>query len=303
MSRLISMLGLGLVLASPPAGAGAAVRSIIGPDDGRASITAIGPELGLFPDEIEQARTSTGYLVCPGTEHGNGSVGAAALVAGDRTLVAAGHSFVDDRGRPRLPYEACHFSNQADMSVTVGLAAGPDGLYLGAEHVVPPGHPRDFAVARLAGPVAGARPYPVYEPAAAAALVGLELIVVTAFQPGVPGSDPLVPLVQRCSIRDSRPAGEIDAELPATESAGAYVVYTDCDAERLASGSVMLARIDGTLHAVAVLVSTGRKTLDGQDYGLATGAYTAGVLLSGAFRDAVLAMAARPDLAPRSLVL
>jgi hypothetical protein len=303
MYRKISTLGLGLLLAGQPMAAHAAIRSIIGAEDGRAPITAIGPELGLTPQEIEQARNATGYLMCPGTEHGNAALGAAALVEGARTLVAAGHSFVDDQGRPRLPFEECTFTNQAEFSVTVSVDAGQGGLYLGADDVVPPGHPRDFAVARLSQPIAGARPYPVYEGTAPADLIGIELIVVTAFQPGVAESDLLVPLVQRCSIREVRAARALDPQVPAGEASGAYVVYTDCDAERLASGSVMLTRVDGELHAVAVLVSTGRSALDGKDYGLATGSYTAGVLLSGDLRDAVLAMAAEPALANRVAVL
>ena len=253
MSRTAIILSLAL-LACPPGVAHAGTRSIVGPEDGRAPITVIGPGLGLSPQEIEQARSATGYLMCPGTEHGNPALGAAALVEGAQTLVAAGHSFIDDQGRPRLPFEECTFTNQAEFSVTVPVAVGQGGLYLGAEDVVPPGHPRDFAVARLAEPIAGARPYPVYEPAAPADLIGLELIVITAFQPRVAESDLLVPLAQRCSIRDVRPANALDPQLPTGEAAGAYVVYTDCDAERLASGSVMLTRVDGELHAVAVLV-------------------------------------------------
>jgi hypothetical protein len=301
MFRTATTLSLTLLLACPAGFADAAIRSIIGPEDGRAPITAIGPDLGLSPQEIEQARKATGYLFCPGTEFGNAALGAAALVEGPRTLVAAGHSFIDDQGRPRLPFEDCHFSNQAETSVTISLDAGDDGLVLGAADAMPPGHPRDFAVARLSGPVAGVQPYPIYRPRSAGALVGLELIVLTAFQPGAADSDLLVPLAQRCSIRDFRRAAELDPQLPAGEADG--VVYTDCDAERLASGSVMLTRVDGVLHAVAVLISTGKSTLDGQDYALATGSYTAAVLLSGEFRNAVLAMAAEPPLANRTVVL
>src|SRR5260221_508080 len=36
--------------------------------DGRGSVVTLGPQLGLSPEEIDQIRKSTGYIVCSGTK-------------------------------------------------------------------------------------------------------------------------------------------------------------------------------------------------------------------------------------------
>jgi len=254
--------------------------NIIGDEDGRRPITSAGRELGLSEEEIKQARGATGYIVCPGTDHGNTMVNSFALV--ERLDVGAGtaHAFADQDGRLRTPLEECHFRNQAQAFVQQKLS-GAAGLYLGARSRMGASDPRDFSVARLEAQVEMAKPYLLHE-VEPRSLIGMDVLAVTSYAASL-NPDPQVPLIQACKIRDVR---WFDAE-----PVGSFMLLTDCDTEPVASGSIVLGRFDGELRALGIITSGGKRELDGQEYDLSTGSYTSAIMFHGRFRDAVLGIA------------
>jgi hypothetical protein len=105
------------------------------------------------------------------------------------------------------------------------------------------GSNNDWAVVRLATPIAGARPFP---PADVPPKTGDRLIVVTAHPAGMESMDPNVPVVQGCAIRRAP-----------VSSAATNFYRSDCDATGASSGGMHLARIGGELVFRGITISTG----------------------------------------------
>jgi hypothetical protein len=125
--------------------------------DGRGPLDERAEQLGLSAADADRLRAATGYIVCPGTASSNGIIASAALVESTQVILTVGHAFVDEAGRARAPLEACIFRNQATPPTEVRLA-GSDAVWIGLKGPAVPHDPRDYAVALLSRPVAGAVP-------------------------------------------------------------------------------------------------------------------------------------------------
>ena len=128
--RLPVLTLLALAAVSVAKAAVVADKDRFGNVDGRGALTAKAEQLGLSAAEVKRLRGATGYVICPGSAHGNGIVASAALVESAQVIVTVGHAFVDEKGVPRAPVEACVFRNQAVPPVEVPLAGG-DLIWVG----------------------------------------------------------------------------------------------------------------------------------------------------------------------------
>lgn len=213
------------------------VNIIDGADD-RDSILAIGPRLGLSPEEISRIRRVSGHVGCflP-----TPSVGAGTLFIDNRQILTAAHIFFERSGKPR---SKCFFRNQDIPPLTIDLVPGPQTSRFGA---IPPraGSNDDFAIVRLAEPVPDAEPFPV--DAGTPVRSGDALIVITGHPAGMQREvDAGVPVAQGCTVR----------RVPIS-SAATNFYRTDCDASGSSSGGMHLARIDGRLVFRGITITTG----------------------------------------------
>ena len=223
--------------AAPSAGSAVHRVNIIDGADERDSLLAIGPALGLSPEEIARIRKVSGYVGCflP-----TPSVGAGALFLSNRQILTAGHIFFDPSGRRR---SSCFFKNQAE-SIKIDLLAGPGDAVFGGEPPRP-GSNDDYAIVRLAEPVADAEPFPV-EPRVPVA-AGDALVVVTAHPVGMAKEvHTSIPVAQPCRVRRA----------PLSTAATSFY-RTDCDATGSSSGGMHLARIGGRLVFRGITITTG----------------------------------------------
>ncbi|CAN5220099.1 hypothetical protein BH10PSE9_BH10PSE9_05450 [soil metagenome] len=218
-------------LAAPIASA-----NIIDGTDERGSILAVGPGLGLSAEEIVRIRKVSGHVGCfePRPEVGSG-----ALFLTSDLILTAGHIFFDEAGKRA---GKCFFRPQTPGSEWLPLLTDAANARIGA--VSPkPGSNNDWAVVRLAKPIAGAVPFPL---PTAAPKVGDALIVVTAQPAGFEKLDPNVPVAQGCKIR----------RVPVS-TAGTSFYRTDCDATGASSGGMHLTRIGGALAFRGITITTG----------------------------------------------
>jgi hypothetical protein len=215
-----------------------ALANIIDGADDRDSILAIGPALGLTPPEIARIRHVAGHVGCflPSP-----SVGTGALFLTNRQVITAGHILFDPSSEPR---SKCFFRTQDPEPITIDLVLGAENTRFGA---TPPraGSNDDYAIVRLAEPVADAEPFPVDE--ANPIRAGDSLIVITAHPAGMEREvDAGVPVAQACMVR----------RVPKSSSATSFY-RTDCDATGSSSGGMHLARVDGRLVLRGVTITTG----------------------------------------------
>ncbi len=200
--------------------------NIIDGADERDSLIAIGPALGLTPDEIARIRKVSGHVGCflPSP-----SVGTGALFLTNRQIITAGHILFDPSGQGR---SKCFFRTQDSVPIMVDLVLGADDIVSGATPPRP-GSNQDFAIVRLAEPVPDAEPFPVDE--AVPIRAGDRLIVITAHPVGMEREvDPGGPVAQGCTVR----------RVPVSSSTTSFY-RTDCDATGSSSGGMHLARVDG----------------------------------------------------------
>lgn len=217
------------------AGAVPAAANIIGKDD-RGALAVVGPRLGLSPAEIARIRQVSGHVACFGAEPVLAS--GALFLANDLVLTAAHTFFSPGGGRAAK----CFFRPQAPGGDWIALLTDAANARFGA---VPPkaGSNNDWAIVRLATPIAGAEPFP---PAAAPPRSGDALIVVSAHPADMAATDPAMPVVRGCTVR----------RVPVS-SAATNFYRSDCDAAGGASGGMHLARVDGRLVFRAITISTG----------------------------------------------
>ncbi|MDQ3561313.1 MAG: serine protease [Pseudomonadota bacterium] len=244
--------------------------------DERGSLLALGPALGLSPDEIARIRAVSGYVGCflPSP-----SVGSGALFLDNRQIITAGHILFDPSGTPR---SKCFFRNQAAEPVMVDLLTDPANTRFGG-HPPKAGSNSDFAIVRLVEPVAGAEPFPV-EPTVPVA-AGDALIVVTAHPAGMAAEmDKSAPVVQGCRVRRA----------PISSSATSFF-RTDCDATGSSSGGMHLARVNGRLAFRGVTITAGPwqdPKFHGAPYDEAAGSATTALGTDAAVLDAGRSLAA-----------
>ncbi len=166
-------------------------------------------------------------------------VASGALFLANDLVLTAGHTFFDADGKRA---GKCFFRPQTPGSDWMPLLTDAANARFGA---LPPkpGSNNDWALVRLATPVANAEPFP---PADAPPRAGDALIVVTAHPADMEAMDPNVPVVRGCKVR----------RVPI--SSGATSFYrSDCDAVGGASGGMHLTRIGGQLMFRGITISTG----------------------------------------------
>ena len=208
--------------------------NIIGADD-RGTLAAKGPQLGLSAAEIARIRAVSGHVACFGKRP---ALASGALFLSNDLVLTAAHTFFENGQRA----EKCFFRAQAPGSDWIRLLTDPAHARFGA--VAPrPGSNSDWAIVRLAAPIAGAVPFP---PAATRPRAGDRLIVLTAHPADMESLDPTMPVVRGCTVR----------RVPISTAATNFY-RSDCDAVGGASGGMHLARVDGRLVFRAITISTG----------------------------------------------
>jgi hypothetical protein len=251
------------------------VNIIDGADD-RDSLLARGPELGLSKAEIAQIRKVSGYVGCLSPSP---SAGAGALFLTNRQILTAAHIFFEPDGTRR---SRCFFKNQDTRPVMIDLLVDDGNARFGA-NPPKPGSNYDFAVVRLAEPVAGAIPFPVANGAPVKS--GEKLIVVTAHPAGMERVvDNGIPVVQGCKVR----------RVPVSTSITSFY-RSDCDATGSSSGGMNLARVDGELVFRGVTITTGLwrdENLKGAPYNEKTGSVTTALGTDAAILKAGRSLAA-----------
>jgi len=227
--------------ALPDAGKGAPLLqrvNIIDGEDGRDALVSLGPKLGLSADDIARIRKVSGYVGCLSPSP---SVGSAALFLDNRHILTAAHVFFEPSGKRRFK---CFFKNQAADPVMIDLLVDDANARFGAKKPKP-GSNNDYAIVRLAEPLAGAVPFPVM--ADIPVKSGEKLIVVSAHPADMAREvDRGMPVVQGCTVR-RKPVS--------TEKTSFF--RTDCDATGASSGGMNLARINGTLAFRGITITTG----------------------------------------------
>jgi hypothetical protein len=212
----------------------------------------------LSADEFARIRKVSGYVGCLAPSP---AVGSGALFLSGNQILTAAHIFFEDSGRQRWK---CFFKNQDAAPVKIDLLLDPANARFGA---LPPkpGSNNDYAVVRLAEPIAGAEPFPVA--ADVAPRTGDTLIVVSSHPAGMTTVvDNGVPVAQGCKIR----------RVPKSTAATSFY-RTDCAASGESSGSMNLARVDGRLVFRGIVITTGPwrdPKFDGAPYDEAKGSVT-----------------------------
>ena len=262
----VTAAALVAILQAAPASA-----NIIGSDD-RGTLVTRGPELGLSPDEIARIRQVSGHVACFGAQP---VVASGALFLANDLVLTAAHTFFDADGKRA---EKCFFRAQAPGADWVPLKTDAANARFGA---VPPkpGSNNDWAVVRLATPIAGAEPFP---PATTRPRVGDHLIVLTAHPADMEPIDPAMPVVRGCTVK----------RVPISTAATNFY-RSDCDAVGGASGGMHLARVDGRLVFRAITISTGPwrdAKLHGAPYDEKAGSVTTALLTDAAILAAAQAL-------------
>jgi hypothetical protein len=241
MHRLTTFFATLTVLAAAPS-IHHGHANIVGPTDDRGTLIELGPKLGLSADEIEQARRSTGHIVCPVSKFDNGGQASAALVLSNQTIVTVAHVFVKGEKQWRELSE-CFFRPQSPPFETIkidptNIAVGTTSPFTAAQF------PKDWAVVRLSAPIEGAKPYRFLPLKISARKDGIRFILISAGARDVK-SDPKVPIVQECKFRKTsfKPPN--------------LFFQSDCDTSFGMSGSVTLVRNDNELFVAAISQSSG----------------------------------------------
>lgn len=232
----------------------AVAANVIDGKDDRGALAALGPKLGLSAAEIARVRTVFGNVACFGDKP---RIGSAALFVTNGQILSAAHIFFDGATRATK----CFFRPQNARAEWVPLVT--DNAHARFGSATPrPGSNSDWAVVRLAAPIAGAVPFPVDRSPRAA---GDKLIVVTAHPQGFDALDPAMPVVQACMVR----------RVPKSTEATTFY-RSDCDASRGSSGGMHLFRsADGALSFRGMTISTGPGgALDGAPYDERAGSVT-----------------------------
>jgi hypothetical protein len=210
--------------------------NVIDGADGRGPLLELAQSLGLSAAEVAQIRTVSGHVVCADGEPVTAS--GALYLTNDQVLTAA-HVFFDADGSRK---SQCFFRQQAARSEWLLLVPDSANARFGASPPRP-GSNNDWAIVRLAEPIAGAEPFGLdtIRPEA-----GDPLIVLSAQPSGFEHLDPSVPVAQQCSVRRAPIS---------TEATSFY--RTDCDASSGSSGGMHLFRRNGELVFRGITISTG----------------------------------------------
>ena len=229
--------------------------NIIDGKDDRGALVQLGPALGLSPAEITRIRAVFGNVACFGDKP---RIGSAALFVTNGQILSAAHIFFEGATRATK----CFFRPQNANAGWVPLLTDNTHARFGSA-TPKPGSNSDWAVVRLAAPIASAVPFAVDR---ALRAVGDKLIVVTAHPQGFDTLDPAMPVVQACAVR----------RVPKSTEATTFY-RSDCDASPGSSGGMHLFRGgDGALSFRGMTISTGPSggALDGAPYDEKAGSVT-----------------------------
>lgn len=257
-------------------------------DDRRGPLADLAPGLGLSPAEAARIRASTGYVLCD--VDGMKPIASGVLIGDGRAIATAAHVLRDpkDGGTPFPPDMRCQFRTQSIPPETVPLRLDASKV-LGAGGR-DPADPNDYAVVRLAAPLANplARPFPGVPPPTAS---GTRVLLISAFQadlrprPGVPD-----PIVQEAVVES---AGDTARGAPRP-------LYLSGAMDVGGSGGPMLVRHAGELALAGIVSSTGGINRNGMPFSIAMHSYVRVISVEGSFRTAV-EQAAQPQALPAAL--
>lgn len=221
--------------------------NIVGPTDDRGTLVELGPKLGLSAHEIEQARRSTGHIVCPVSKHDNGGAASAALVVSNQTIVTVAHVFVKGEKQWRELSE-CFFRPQSPPFEKIKI--DPASIVVGTTSPLTAAQfPNDWAVVRLSAPIEGAKPYRSLPLKISARKNAMRFILISAGARDFK-SDPRVPIVQECKF------------IHVKVKAAPLFFQSDCDTSFGMSGSVTLVRHDNELFVAGISQSSGPSSAD-----------------------------------------
>lgn len=230
-------------------------RRVVVDRDGRMSEASAAARSGLTPEGFAQRFAATGTIECGGMR------GVGQVTGRGDVVTSAAHVFFDEAGRSRAESGRCVFLPAAP-NASGPIALFPDVRTCGSAAPYAAAGRHDWAVARLARPVAGIRPYRI----GAAPRPGQEITVV-----GFEGGRRTVDF---CRVRDARP-GE----------AGAVELRTDCVGFDGLSGAAYLTQ-EAEPRIVGVHVGF-RTRRPGQPGAFADDHHTFGTALVGGFARAV----------------
>jgi hypothetical protein len=219
--------------------------------DPRWPLTVLGPKLGMSPDEINTARKTTGYVVCPGREYNNPAQGSAVIVGQGDYILTNVHIFIDENDRRRGPLSECYFQNQTVPYERIPLEFRKGGFKFFTDNPYGTFY-NDLAVVRLKKRIAGVTPFQ-FDPTGVPIREGEKMLVISSMQDRLTRpTDPHEPIAQSCSAIKVFDAN--DRHLTA--------IYSDCSSTHGASGSVGLVRIDGRLVIKSILSGIGDDDAD-----------------------------------------
>ncbi len=204
---------------------------------------------------------ATGLVRC------GGAVGTAQLTLRNDMITTAAHVLIGADGKPR---KGCRFESNLGVTVAIDMST----LQAGSKRPLAEPATRDWAVARLAGPIAGAAPYRL---GAAGALPASVMMCAGGNQSATQMG------AEECRAR----------HVISTAASGVREVAIDCSA---AAGSSGAALIDGN-SIVAIHVGY-RSTHPNVPAAFSTQHYNFAITVDGPFRAAVLAGAARSAARP-----
>lgn len=238
-------------------------------EDDRLGPAEFGAAHGLTAQQVATRFGATGVVRC------GGAVGTAQLVGSTGVIVTAAHVLFEPGGGSRAKGGGCTFDIVVGGKRTVVPILASE-VVCGATE--PYGNPaiRDWAVAPLQKPVAGARPYTLASP------IGLpsRIVLAAAARSGGEENHSL----ELCSAR----------KVTATSPSGVREVAIDCDAEGGASGAALLTESGGF---AGVYVGF-RSAHPGQSGPFSMSHYNFGVTAEGALRKAIMEVVSKSQ--PRS---
>jgi hypothetical protein len=223
--------------------------------DRRATPDDFAKRQGMARAELQRRFGATGLVRC------GSAVGTAQLTLRNDLITTAAHVLIGPDGAPR---RGCRFEPKLGASaVAIDMAS----LKAGSRRPLAEPATRDWAVARLAAPVAGAVPYRL---APASALPAS----VTMFAGG--NHSPTAMGAEECRAR----------HVISTATTGVREVAIDCSAAPGSSGAAVMAG-----HAIAAIYVGYRSTHPNAPQAFSEQHYNFAITVDGPFRQAVLAAA------------
>jgi hypothetical protein len=250
--------------------AAGAARAVTFTSDARFTLDDFARAHGESPALYEARYAATGMVVC------NGVYSTGQLTLRNDIVTTAAHAFYDPAGRPRGDLAACTFVLRVG-GVRRSIRLAISTLTVGTTDPYPLPPSQDWAVVRLAAPVADVRPYRLGD----GGTDGLPVVLLAHRHRGWIHDG-------RRAIEDCRIRGE------AARPAGApREMDIDCSAGDGASGSAILRR-DDNCHMVGIYIGW-RSSHPGRVGPYAADHLNFGIAVEGRFRAAILAAVRAED--------